>query len=395
LSIAESANYIIENHFQFTYPNFTESIFKEKITFYPDKRGVERVGFINAQIEYACHFVTSGTTKDQPRSFDKSKAEHISFMKNVLENPDERLVENNEYGKSILYLKKESDKNFVSVLRADIDEHGLARVITFMPSQKTSQIENKKASNKWLPEAFSLLSTTKPSLGENLFDAYGKQTNIKSDTKIQKASQNSNTIVLHHLRQQTKRAENVPYMCLTDFIAPKESGKQDYIGGFAVCTGIGMEKHIEKYEKDHDDYNAIMLKAMADRFAEAFTELMHEKVRRELWGYAPDEKLDPEHLIEEEYQGIRPAPGYPACPDHTEKATLFELLEVEKNTGMILTESFAMYPAAAVSGWYFSHPQSKYFGLGKIDKEQVIDYALRKNMDIDTCERWLSPALGY
>ncbi|MFN0050025.1 MAG: methionine synthase [Cytophagales bacterium] len=200
---------------------------------------------------------------------------------------------------------------------------------------------------------------------------------------------------LHHLRQQTKRAENVPYMCLTDFIAPKESGKQDYIGGFAVCTGIGMEKHIEKYEKDHDDYNSIMLKAMADRFAEAFAELMHEKVRKELWGYAANEKISTEQLIEEEYQGIRPAPGYPACPDHTEKATLFQLLEVEKNTGMILTESFAMYPAAAVSGWYFSHPQSKYFGLGKIDKDQVIDYSLRKDMDIETCERWLSPALGY
>lgn len=200
---------------------------------------------------------------------------------------------------------------------------------------------------------------------------------------------------LHHLRQQTKRADNVPYMCLSDFIAPKESGKQDYIGGFAVCTGIGMEKHIEKYEKEFDDYNSIMLKALADRFAEAFAELMHEKVRKELWGYAKEENITTEQLIEEEYQGIRPAPGYPACPDHTEKATLFELLEVEKNTGMKLTESFAMYPAAAVSGWYFSHPNSKYFGLGKIDKDQVIEYALRKDMDIETCERWLSPALGY
>ncbi|TAF75246.1 MAG: DUF559 domain-containing protein [Bacteroidetes bacterium] len=203
------------------------------------------------------------------------------------------------------------------------------------------------------------------------------------------------TVMLHHLRQQTKRAEGVPYMCLTDFVAPKESGKQDYIGGFAVCTGIGMEKHIEKYEKDHDDYNSIMLKALADRFAEAFAELMHEKVRRELWGYAKDEKISTEQLIEEEYQGIRPAPGYPACPDHTEKATLFSLLEVEKNTGMILTDSFAMYPASAVSGWYFSHPQSKYFGLGKIDKDQVNDYSKRKNMDLDTTERWLSPVLGY
>jgi 5-methyltetrahydrofolate--homocysteine methyltransferase len=201
--------------------------------------------------------------------------------------------------------------------------------------------------------------------------------------------------LLHHLRQQTKRAENVPYLCLSDFVAPKETGVQDYIGGFAVCAGIGMEKWVKQYEDAHDDYNAIMLKAMADRFAEAFAELMHEKVRKELWGYAKDENLPNDQLIEEEYQGIRPAPGYPACPDHTEKATLFQLLEVEKNTGMQLTDSFAMYPAAAVSGWYFSHPQSKYFGLGKIDKDQVIEYALRKEMDIETCERWLSPALGY
>lgn len=202
-------------------------------------------------------------------------------------------------------------------------------------------------------------------------------------------------VVLHHLRQQTKRAENVPYLCLSDFIAPKDSGIQDYIGGFAVCTGIGMEKWVKQYEAAHDDYNAIMLKALADRFAEAFAELMHEKVRKELWGYCKEESFTNEDLIEEKYTGIRPAPGYPACPDHTEKATLFDLLEVEKNTGMKLTDSYAMYPAAAVSGWYFSHPQSRYFGLGKIDKDQVIDYSLRKGLDIETCERWLSPVLGY
>ncbi|MDX2195435.1 MAG: methionine synthase [Cytophagales bacterium] len=202
-------------------------------------------------------------------------------------------------------------------------------------------------------------------------------------------------VVLHHLRQQTLRAENVPYLCLADFVAPANSGKNDYIGAFAVTAGIGLDVLVNAYEAAHDDYNSIMAKAMADRLAEAFAELMHEKVRKEIWGYASAENLSNENLIDEQYQGIRPAPGYPACPDHTEKATLFKLLDVENNIGLILTESYAMYPAAAVSGWYLSHPQSKYFGLGKIDKDQVADYAKRKNMSMDICERWLSPALGY
>ncbi|TAG56081.1 MAG: hypothetical protein EAZ27_05730 [Cytophagales bacterium] len=280
-------------------------------------------------------------------------------------------------------------------MRIEIDKNGILRPVAFMPDYKINRIEKRKASKEWSFEAFrqhsnGTLSTHPVSYGNS-----DKATTTFGNANIQNNSLASNKILLHHLRQQTKRAEGVPYMCLTDFVAPKESGKQDYIGGFAVCTGIGMEKHIEKYEKEHDDYNSIMLKALADRFAEAFAELMHEKVRRELWGYAKDEKITTEQLIEEEYQGIRPAPGYPACPDHTEKATLFSLLEVEKNTGMILTDSFAMYPASAVSGWYFSHPKSKYFGLGKIDKDQVNDYSKRKNMDLDTTERWLSPALGY
>ena len=200
---------------------------------------------------------------------------------------------------------------------------------------------------------------------------------------------------LHHLRQQTKKAQGKEYMCLADFVAPKESGKADYVGGFAVTAGIGCDEVAKAYEADHDDYNSIMVKAIADRLAEAFAERMHERVRKEFWAYVPDEQLDNDSLIREQYQGIRPAPGYPACPDHTEKDTLFKLLEVTENTGIYLTESFAMFPAASVSGWYFSHPESKYFGISKIDKDQVEDYAQRKGMDLSMMERWLGANLGY
>ena len=167
------------------------------------------------------------------------------------------------------------------------------------------------------------------------------------------------------------------------------------MGGFIVTAGIEAEKLANDYDASHDDYNSIMMKALADRLAEAFAERMHETVHKDLWGYAPDENLDNEALIKEKYQGIRPAPGYPACPDHTEKATLFRLLDGEANTGVSLTESFAMTPAASVSGWYFSHPESKYFGLGKIDKDQVTDIAARKDMDLEQMERWLAPNLSY
>ncbi len=201
--------------------------------------------------------------------------------------------------------------------------------------------------------------------------------------------------VLHNLRQQNQKAPGQPNYCLSDNIAPKTSGKRDYIGGFAVTTGIGIEEHVARFEKDHDDYNAILIKALADRFAEAFAERMHERVRKEFWGYAQSETLENNQLIEEEYQGIRPAPGYPACPDHTEKATLWELLKPEQNAGITITESFAMYPTAAVSGWYFSHPESKYFGLGQISKDQVEDYAERKGMGLEEAERWLAPVLNY
>ncbi len=200
---------------------------------------------------------------------------------------------------------------------------------------------------------------------------------------------------LHSLRQQTQKPPGQANFALADFVAPKESTANDYIGAFAVSTGFGIEQKIKQFEADHDDYSAIMLKALADRLAEAFAERLHERVRKEFWGYAANETLDNEAMIDEKYQGIRPAPGYPACPDHTEKTLLWELLNVEKNTGIVLTESMAMYPTAAVSGWYFSHPQSRYFGLGKINRDQVHDYAHRKGIEIHHMERWLSPALGY
>ena len=198
----------------------------------------------------------------------------------------------------------------------------------------------------------------------------------------------------HTIRQQTKKPEGQFNIALSDFIAPK--GEQiDYIGAFAVTTGIGIEKKVTEFEKDHDDYNAIMIKALADRLAEAFAELLHEKVRKEIWGYASDENLSKEDIIKETYKGIRPAPGYPAQPDHTEKLTIWQLLQVEKNTGIQLTESMAMYPTAAVSGLYFSHPQSNYFGVGRITKEQVEDYAKRKGWSIQEAEKWLGSCLSY
>jgi 5-methyltetrahydrofolate--homocysteine methyltransferase len=197
---------------------------------------------------------------------------------------------------------------------------------------------------------------------------------------------------LESLRQQIKKVAGQPNIALTDFIAPASTNKQDHIGAFSV-TIMGIEEHIKRFQEQHDDYNKIILQALADRLAEAFAEFLHAKVRKELWGYQKDEQLSNEQLIKEEYQGIRPAPGYPACPDHTEKYKLFELLGGEATTGIHLTESLAMYPAASVCGWYFSHPQSQYFGVGKIQKDQLEDYAKRKGMDLDEATRWLRPIL--
>jgi len=211
------------------------------------------------------------------------------------------------------------------------------------------------------------------------------------DVKLYREGEKDSFATFHFLRQQNKKAQGLPNFCLADFISP-EAG--DYLGLFAVTAGIGLEKLVEKYKKEHDDYSEIMAKAIADRLAEAFAELLHKEVRTKYWGYAKGESLNNEQLIDEAYVGIRPAPGYPACPDHTEKQLLFELLEGNK-AGITLTESFAMYPAAAVSGFYFSHPESKYFGLGKIEKDQVADYAVRKGMSLPEAEKWLSPNLSY
>ncbi len=198
----------------------------------------------------------------------------------------------------------------------------------------------------------------------------------------------------HNLRQQAQRPAGKPNYCLADFVAPRSSGVKDYLGAFAVTSGLGIEARVKEFEALHDDYNAIMLKALADRLAEAFAEHLHQRVRREFWGYAADEALDSEALIREEYRGIRPAPGYPACPDHTEKADLFELLDAP-NVGITLTENYAMWPAAAVSGFYFAHPESQYFAVGKIERDQVEDYARRKGLSLPEAERWLAPQLAY
>jgi 5-methyltetrahydrofolate--homocysteine methyltransferase len=200
---------------------------------------------------------------------------------------------------------------------------------------------------------------------------------------------------LVHLRQQRGKADGQAQSCLADYVAPPGDGHADYIGAFAVTAGIGIDEHVERFEKAHDDYSAIVLKALADRLAEALAEFMHEKTRKEFWGYAAGEEFSNEELIAETYRGIRPAPGYPACPDHTEKETLWKLLDVEAAIGLQLTDSYAMYPTAAVSGFYFSHPDAKYFAVGKIGRDQVESYAERKGINIAEAERWLAPNLGY
>ena len=220
-------------------------------------------------------------------------------------------------------------------------------------------------------------------VGDDDINVYADETRTKSAAR------------LHQLRQQKSKPQDQAQLCLSDFVAPAQSGRADYIGAFAVTAGIGIDAHVARFEAAHDDYSSIMLKALADRFAEALAERMHERVRREFWGYAAEEHLDSTGLIREEYRGIRPAPGYPACPDHTEKATLWKLLDAERTAGIELTESFAMFPTAAVSGFYFSHPRSQYFGVGKIDRDQAASYAQRKGMRVAEAERWLAPILGY
>ena len=199
--------------------------------------------------------------------------------------------------------------------------------------------------------------------------------------------------IFHFLRNQELKEPGTYNLCLSDFIAPEASGVTDYMGFFAVTAGIGVEECVARFNKDNDDYSAIMVKIIADRLAEAFAELLHVKVRKELWAYAPDEDLDLEMLLHEEYQGIRPAPGYPACPEHSEKETLFNLLDAG-NAGITLTENFAMYPGAAVSGFYFAHPESRYFNVGRINNDQLEDYAQRKNMSLADAKKWLASNLN-
>jgi 5-methyltetrahydrofolate--homocysteine methyltransferase len=196
------------------------------------------------------------------------------------------------------------------------------------------------------------------------------------------------------LRQQSEKPQGEPNLALADFVAPTESGRKDYIGAFAVTAGVGLDELCRRFDREHDDYNSIMAKALADRLAEAFAEYLHKRVRDE-WGYGKSERLTNDDLIRERYRGIRPAPGYPACPDHTEKRLLFDLLQAEKDAGITLTESYAMLPVASVSGLYFAHPAAKYFAVGKIDRDQVEDYARRKGVDLRTMERWLAPNLNY
>ena len=201
--------------------------------------------------------------------------------------------------------------------------------------------------------------------------------------------------VLNQLRQQGQHRAGIPNRSLADYVAPKATGLRDYVGAFAVTAGLGSQAQVAAFRADLDDYNAILLEAVADRLAEAFAERMHERVRKELWGYAPDEHLDNAALIKEAYAGIRPAPGYPACPEHTEKETLWRLLDVETHTGIQLTDGMAMWPGASVSGWYFSHPESQYFVVGRVGRDQVADYAQRKGWTLGEAERWLSANLAY
>jgi len=236
----------------------------------------------------------------------------------------------------------------------------------------------KIVEEKWL--------TAKAVFGLWPANSIGDDVELQADGKVER---------LHFLRQQVDKPVERPDFCLADFIAPKDSGRQDWIGMFAVTAGIGIDTHVARFEADHDDYNAILLKALADRLAEALAERLHQRVRTEFWGYVGDETLDNEALIAEKYVGIRPAPGYPACPEHSEKGTLFRLLDAGANAGMSLTESFAMLPTAAVSGYYFSHPQSQYFVVGRVSKEQVADYAKRKGVEIAQVERWLASNLDY
>jgi len=264
---------------------------------------------------------------------------------------------------------------------AILDDEVVGKEATSLFSDAKAMLD-KIIAEKWLQASGIIGFFPANSEGDDII-IYEDETRTKERARI------------YNLRQQRKKSATLPQFCLSDFIAPVGSGKADYIGGFAVTTGLGIGDKIKEFEADSDDYQSIMLKALADRLAEAFAERMHERVRKEFWAYAKEESLQNEALIKEAYRGIRPAPGYPACPDHTQKETLFSIMDVTNQTGIELTESLAMFPAAAVSGWYFANPEARYYGLGKIAKDQVEDYAKRKGIDIAVAERWLQPVLSY
>ncbi len=289
--------------------------------------------------------------------------------------------------------------NFTGVKKAEVEIKTLRNYIDWTPFFITWEMHGKYPAilkdevvgieaSKLFKDANDLLDKI---INENWLTPQGTfgiwEANAKEDDVIL-----ANGTELNFLRQQSKKSATQPNLCLADFICPQAENKKDFIGGFAV-TIKGIEPHIKAFEAAHDDYNKIMLQALADRLAEAFAEFLHEQVRKVHWGYAANESYENNDLIREKYQGIRPAPGYPACPDHTEKTKLFELLGGEENTGIQLTESLAMYPASSVSGWYFSHPESKYFGIGKLKEDQVKDYAERKNKSLAYIEKWLGPNL--
>ena len=255
-----------------------------------------------------------------------------------------------------------------------------------------------RQAQKLFDEANALLDRI---IEENLFTANGivglfPANAVGDDIEVYE-NQKRDTVLttFHTLRQQAEKRRGQPNKALADYVAPKGVGRADYMGAFAVTTGHGVPELVEKFEKDHDDYNAIMTKALADRLAEAFAEYLHEQVRTRLWGYAPDEDLDNDQLIREKYTGIRPASGYPAQPDHTEKHILFDLLGVQESTGITLTEHLAMNPASSVSGLYFAHPDAQYFNLGHIQRDQAEDYARRKGMTLKEIEGWLGSNLAY
>nr|WP_262494682.1 vitamin B12 dependent-methionine synthase activation domain-containing protein [Flavobacterium davisii] len=264
------------------------------------------------------------------------------------------------------------------------------------------QIERDKLRTEWLEsKGFEVIRFTNKEVLANLFETIEKirqRLSVKLVVppllrQFASARVGASGLFLT-LRQQSVKTAGAPNIALADFIAPKETGKQDYIGCFCVTTGFGVDEKAKEYETNLDDYNSILVKALGDRLAEAFAEYLHERVRKEIWGYASDENLTNEELIKESYKGIRPAPGYPACPDHLEKPVIWKLLDVENQIGVKLTESMAMWPASSVSGYYFANPQSKYFGLGKIKPDQVADYAKRRGISIEEATKWLAPNLS-